>query len=247
MTEVGGMNALAALPLADQLSLVDADLMGRALPALDQFTLLADDVPGLVVAISAWTRGTLLMTDARPTDVEQVLRAAFQAAGGWAGIVIGGFRVGDLVDHAIGGGLSRALELGSTWGSGPRAVEQRIAAIGAEALGIGPVTAIEHDRSDVRIRTIDIASPDGALVRVITRDEVLACMVDGRVIARAPQIIDVVEPQSGAVLQVDEIVVGKSVAVFALAAPEWWLQSPERLAMALPSRYGLAGLDEVSA
>lgn len=246
MTEVGGMNALAALPLAHQLRLVDADLMGRALPALDQFTLLADDVPGLVVAISAWTRGTLLMTDARPTDVEQVLRAAFQAAGGWAGIVIGGFRVGDLVDHAIGGGLARALELGSTWGSGQMDIRERITSIGATALGIGRVTAIEHDRSDVRVRTVDIAAADGAVIRVVTRDEALACMVNGRVVARAPQIIDVVDPQSGAVLQVEEIAVGKSVAVLALDAPSWWLERSDRLAKALPSRYGLVGLDEVS-
>lgn len=245
LAEVGGMNAFAALPLAHELNLVDADLMGRALPELDQFTLLADDVPGLVVAISAWTRGTLLMTDARPADVEQVLRAAFQAAGGWAGMVIGGFRVGDLKAHAIPGGLARARDLGSKWGEEPTAIDARIAAIGAQRLGVGRVSAVEHDRSDVRIRTLDIAAPNGALVRVITRDEVLACMVDGRVLARAPQIIDVVDPQSGAVLQVDDIAVGKSVAVLALDAPSWWTESPERLAKVLPSRYGLEGLDEV--
>ncbi|WP_347755408.1 DUF917 domain-containing protein [Agrococcus sp. ProA11] len=245
MTEIGGMNALSALPLAHELRLVDADLMGTALPELDQFTLLADDVPDLVVAISAWTRGTVLMTDARPKDVEQVLRAAFQAAGGWAGTVIGGFRVGDLAQHAIAGGLARALELGGAWGAAPMSIGSRIAAIGAERLGVGRVTAIEHDRSDVRIRTVDIAGSDGALVRVITRDDALACMVDGRVAARAPQIIDVVDPQSGAVLQVEDIAVGKSVAVLVLDAPAWWTASPERLAMVLPSRYGLEGLDQV--
>lgn len=247
MAEIGGMNALAALPLANDLQLVDVDLMGRALPRLDQFTLLADDVPGLVVAISAWTSGTLLMTDVRPADVEQVLRAAFQAAGGWAGMVIGGFCVGDLTEHGIPGGLARALGLGTVWGTGQEAIESRAAAIGAQLLGVGRVMSVEHDASDVRIRTFGIAAPGGALLRVITRDETLACMVDGRVVARAPQIIDVVEPQSGAVLQVDDITVGKSVAVLAIDEPAWWTESPGRLARVLPSRYGLEGLDEVYA
>lgn len=247
LSEVGGMNALSALPLAHELQLVDVDLMGRALPQLDQFTLLADDVPGLVVAISAWTRGTLLMTDVRPADVEQVLRAAFQAAGGWAGVVIGGFTVGDLEEHGIAGGLSRALEVGAAWDAEPMPIESRIAAIGAQQLGIGRVTSVEHDAADVRVRTFGITAPDGALLRLITRDETLACMVDGRVLARAPQIIDVVDPQTGSVLQVDDIAVGKSVAVLALEAPSWWTQDAERLARVVPSRYGLEGLDVVHA
>lgn len=247
LTEIGGMNALAALPLARELSLVDADLMGRALPGLDQFTLLADDVPGLAVAISPWARGTLLMTDARPADVEQVLRAAFQAAGGWAGLVIGGFSVGDLVEHAIAGGLARALKIGSAWGSDAAPIESRIAAVGGKPLGVGRVSAVEHDPSDVRVRIIDITGSDGALLRVITREEVLACTVDGRLAARAPEIIDVVDPQSGVVLQVNDIAIGRSVAVLVLDAPAWWAQSRERLAKVLPSRYGLVGLDEVGA
>ncbi|GAB3264347.1 S-methyl thiohydantoin desulfurase domain-containing protein [Arthrobacter pigmenti] len=243
LTEIGGMNALAPLPLAGAMPLVDADLMGRALPDLDQFSLLVDDLPGLAIAISAWTHGSLLLADARPADVEHVLRAAFQSAGGWAGIVIGGFTVGDLVDHAMPGTLARALELGVAWGEGPSPIEPRIRAIGARRLGVGRVTAVSHDPADVRVRVIDLADDGGALVRVIARSEALACMVDGAVVARAPQIIDVVDPQSGAILQADEITSGRSIAVLSIDAPGWWSARAERLAKVLPSHYGLAGLD----
>lgn len=244
-TEIGGMNAVSALPHADRLSLVDADLMGRALPDLDQFSLLVDDLPGIAIAISAWTRGSMLLADARPADVEHVLRAAFQAAGGWAGIVVGGFRVGDLPQHAMLGTLERAVALGVAWRSAST-IDARIAAVGGRRIAIGRVTQVGPDVDDVRVRVIDVAAADGAIVRLIARSEIVACMVDGAVVARSPQIIDVVDPQSGVPLQVDEIERGRSVAVLGLEAPSWWDAAPHRLARVLPSRYGLTGLDEVA-
>ena len=94
LTEIGGMNALTALPHAASMTLIDSDLMGRALPGIDQFTLLVDDLSALVLAVSVGQRGVMVVADARPGDVEHVLRAAFETAGGWAGIALGGFRVG---------------------------------------------------------------------------------------------------------------------------------------------------------
>lgn len=246
VTEAGGMNALAPLQVTGDLALVDADLMGRALPDLDQFSILVDDLPGIAIAISAWRRGSLLLTDARPADVEHVLRAAFQAAGGWAGIVIGGFTVGDLEEHAIHGTLARARALGEAWGSHD-AIAARVAAIGARALALGRVAHVGPDPADVRVRVIDIAADDGAAVRLVARSEVVACVVDGAVVARSPDIVDVVDPQSGAILQVEEIAAGRSVAVLGLEAPAWWSTRPERLERVLPSHYGLDGLDEVAA
>jgi DUF917 family protein len=245
LTEVGGMNALSPLHVARDLALLDVDLMGRALPDLDQFSLLVDDLPGIAIAISPWSRGSFLMADGRPADVEHVLRAAFQAAGGWAGIVIGGFTAGDLAEHAMHGALSRARALGRAWGSSDT-IGARIASIGARTLALGRVSHVGPDPADVRVRVIDVASDDGAAVRLVARSEVVACVVDGVVTARSPDIIDVVDPQSGAVLQVEEIATGRSVAVLALDAPEWWSR-PGRLERVLPSRYGLAGLDEVGA
>lgn len=247
LTEIGGMNAISAVPLGEERQLVDVDLMGRALPELDQFTLLVDDVPGLVVAVSIAGRGVVLLDAARPADIEEVLRAAFRAAGGWAGIVIGGFAVGQLADHGIPGGIRRALDLGRGWGETDRPIAERVAAVGAELLAVGRIGAIDLHAGDVRVRTVDLTVADGAVVRVVARTESLACMIDGRVVARAPDIIDVVDPQSGAVLQLEDLSVGRSVAVLALRAPEWWTASPERLRRVLPSHYGVNGLDEVAA
>lgn len=248
LTEIGGMNALTALPHAAAMTLIDADMMGRALPGIDQFTVLVDDLPSLAIAVSTGARGVMLIADARPADVEHVLRAAFETAGGWAGVVIGGFRAGDLAEHAVVGSLRRALELGRAWGAGGALpISARAAAAGGRYLGRGRVTAISLHRADPRVRIIDVEGAGGSPLRLIARSEVLACMVDGRVIERAPDVIDVLDPQSGVVHQIEDIFVGRSVAVIAFDAPDWWHRKPERLARVLPSNYGLEDLDAVVA
>lgn len=248
LIEIGGMNALTALPHAASLTLVDADLMGRALPGIDQLTLLVDDLPGLVIAVSPGPRGAMLVADARPADAEHVLRAAFEAAGGWAGMVVGGFLTGALAEHAVVGSLRRAFELGTAWGDDDAVpIEARTAAAGGRCFGTGRVTAVELHPDDARVRIIDVEIADGSVLRLVARSEVLACMVDGLVVARAPDIIDVVDPQTGTVHQVEDIVPGRSAAVIAFDAPAWWSERPHRLRRVLPSHYGLRELDEVPA
>ena len=247
LAEIGGMNAFTALPVSHDLHLVDVDLMGRALPALDQLTLLVDDVPRLAIAASVPSGGVLLLADARPVDIEQVLRAAFQVAGGWAGFVIGGFTVGDLVEHGIAGGLRRALSLGRRWSHRRMPIEERVAAIDGRLLAVGRIAAVESDPSDARVRTFDVRADDGAVARVVARTEAVACVIDGVVVARGPDIIDIVDPQTGAVLQLEDVGLGRNVAVLSLEAPEWWTAEPQRLVRVLPSHYGLAGLDEMHA
>lgn len=248
LLEIGGMNSLTALPHAGAMTLVDADLMGRALPGIDQIALLVDDLPGLVIAVSPGPRGAMLMADARPADAEHVLRAAFEAAGGWAGMVVGGFLAGALAEHAVVGSLRRAFELGTAWGDDDAvAIEARTEAAGGRYLGAGRVTAVELHAEDARVRVIDIEVADGSVLRLVARSEVLACMVDGLVVARAPDIIDVVDPQTGTVHQVEDIVAGRGAAVIAFEAPSWWSERPHRLRRVLPSHYGLQELDEVSA
>ena len=248
LTEIGGMNALTALPHAASMTLIDSDLMGRALPGIDQFTLLVDDLSALVLAVSVGQRGVMVVADARPGDVEHVLRAAFETAGGWAGIALGGFRVGDLAEHAVGGSLRRALDLGRSWGVDATApIADRAVEAGGRHLGIGRVTAISLHSTDPRVRIIDVDGASGAQLRLVATTEVLACMLDGRVVARAPDIIDVLDPQTGAVHQIEDIAVGRNVAVIELEAPEWWRRRPERLARVLPSNYGLDGLDVIAA
>lgn len=113
--EGGGMNGLAPLTLAGSHVVVDADCTGRAVPGLDQMSLFVDRVPGLVFACDTGADGVALVEAHRAIDAERVVRSAIIQAGGVGCAVLGGFTVGDLREHAIGGHLAHALELGRAY------------------------------------------------------------------------------------------------------------------------------------
>lgn len=81
--EAAGLNALTALHLADTHQVVDADCMGRALPGLDQLSLLIDQVPGLVACVPTGSGGVALPARRPPLGrrAGAALRPGVAAAG----------------------------------------------------------------------------------------------------------------------------------------------------------------------
>jgi len=241
--EVGGMNGLTPLALPPRRRLVDADLMGRALPDLDQFSLLVDDVAGVVFACTTGAGGVVLLDGSRPADVEQILRTATTTAGGWAGIVVGGFTVGDLARHAIVGSVSRALDAGRGFLAARHGDPRELArAIGGELVGEARVLGAAPLADDPRVTTVDLVAPDGPVYRLVTRTEHLALSRDGRTVVAAPTVIVVVDAVTREIVPVEGVRRGRSVLLYAVPAPAWW-REPRRYARASPSAYGLAGLD----
>lgn len=241
--QVGGMGAMTALPLASERVLADADLMGRVLPRVDMFSLLADRLPGIVVACSTGGGGVLLHADARPEDVEQVLRAAFESAGGWAGVVVGGFTVGDLCDHAIPGSLDRALSLGrASLASPAHDPAAHAAAVGGRLLGSGRVYGMAADDSDHRMRTADVRCDDGIVLRLLMLDEYVACLVDGTPAALPPQIVIVTDSATNHPISTERLGVGARVAVTVVEPPPFWGAAAHRFERVSPARYGLEEL-----
>ena len=244
--EGAGLNGLSPFSLADELAVVDADLMGRALPGLDQLTLFVDRVPGTVTICSTGADGVVVIDTGRAADVEKLARSAIVQAGGMSAVLVAGFTVGDLREHAVTGGLDRAMRLGRAFehtGRAPSSLSELADSLGARLLGVGRVVTVETTPDDPFASTIEIRADDGALLRVIARSETLAFMRDGTVEAITPEIIVTVDSISRAVLQVDGFTAARHVAVFALPAPAWWTMTPERLAAVSASAYGLSGLD----
>ncbi|MFD3444720.1 DUF917 family protein [Microbacteriaceae bacterium 4G12] len=243
--EAGGMNGLACLPLARERQWVDADLMGRALPDFDQLSLAVDGVPGLVAVGPTGAGGVAVIDGARADDVEAVLRAAITCAGGSAAVVVGGFTVGDLIEHGLIGTHARAQSLGERYLAEPDAgIASRADAIGARVLGAGRITEVLPDPLDLRVTAIEVRTAEGDTVRLVARSELLACMRNGVVEAASPTIVLAVDERTHEVLQVQELTAGRHIAVLSLPGPDWWCGTPERHARVSPSHYGLTALEE---
>ncbi|MFF1634256.1 DUF917 domain-containing protein [Leifsonia sp. NPDC058248] len=242
--EGAGLNGLSPFLLADEFAVVDADFMGRALPRLDQLSLFVDRVPGTVTVCGSGAGGVVLIDTDRADDVESVLRGAIVQAGGASAVVVAGFTVGDLAEHAVEGTFRRALQLGTAFDSATEAPLSELAErLGGRMLGIGRIAAVESSPTDEYVSTIEMMGDDGGLLRVIARSEVLAFMRDGRVEAASPEIIVTIDSISRDILQVDGLTYARHVAVFALPAPGWWTSSPDRMRHVTPAAFGLAGLE----
>lgn len=242
--EGGGMNNLVPLLFAPGRTVVDADLSGRAVPRLDQFSLFVDQVPGLVLACDAGAGGVALVQTDRGADAEGILRSATVQAGGVGAAVVGGFTVGDLREHAVVGHLSHALNLGRAFtGHGRSPLPELAAALGGELLGSGRIVDVVQDERDPHVHTAELATSDGGVCRVVSRSEILAFVHDGGTVAASPIVIFALDTLTRQSLEVTDLTLNRHISVFSLPAPAWWEPAHRRAAIA-PSAYGIAGLDE---
>lgn len=242
--EGGGLNGLAPFTLAGGRMIVDADLTGRAVPALDQMSLLVDGVPSIIVTCDTGAGGVALVETDRAIDIERIVRAATVQAGGTGGMVFAGFTVGALREHAIVGNAVHALRLGEAFLSaetGP--LGDLAAALGGRLLAEGRIIAIEIDERDPHVTVFGIEGRSGEMHRLVARSESLALMTDGRLEASAPDLVVVLDAISRDILEVPHLSMGRYVAVAHLDGPEWWSHSAERLRHVVPSAYGLDELD----
>ncbi len=88
--EAAGLNGVLPLPLAHQLGLplVDADLMGRALPRVDQLTRVVAGGAVTPMALAEPAGQTVVVDGGDAVSTELTVRAFVAQAGGWAGTVM---------------------------------------------------------------------------------------------------------------------------------------------------------------
>lgn len=242
--EGAGVNGLSALNLAHDYPFVDADFTGRAFPNLDQLSLYIDEVPGIFAVCDTGAGGVAVVETGRAEDMEKIVRSAIVQAGGVGALLVGGFTVGDLVEHSITGVFQRALSLGQSFNDASCDDYLGLARnLGGELLGQGRVTTVELSQHEIHNSTIEVRGEHGSIMRVIARSEFLAFMDSGRILATTPTIIVVLDSASRAILQVDQVTPGRDVTVISLPAPAWWYEKPERLHHVLPEVFGLVGME----
>ncbi|QUH02137.1 DUF917 domain-containing protein [Saccharopolyspora erythraea] len=248
--EVGGLNGImplvAALDL--ELPLVDADLCGRALPRLNQFSVAAAG-SGLAPAALAEPSGqTLVIAEASSADVERTARSVLSSAGGWAALALAPIPARELPDCAIVGTMSAALALGEHAlgiGESPHG-DALAAATGGRVLGLGRVVEVsrrpgpgEHGRAGFGRGSATIRDHHtGSLLRLEMENEYLLAMHDGAPVASTPDVLAVLDRRTCVPIPCDTIRAGADVAVLQLPAPGFWTD-PRRLPLLAPRAFGI--------
>ena len=242
--EAGGLNGVAALVAALELDLpfLDADLMGRALPRLDQLTWSAQGAP-LVPAALCEPGGQVVVIDgATPSALERTARAFLSQSGGWAAIALRPVPVPVATENAVIGSLARALGLGRGHARLPEGASAAAvaAALGGDVVGVGRVRQIARLHHPLPTgSSIHVDNSDtGEVLRIEAQNEYLLAFLDGRAVASTPDLVCVLDRRSRLPISVDLLRTGDEVMVLVLPGPSWW-QQHHRLRHVDPTAFGL--------
>lgn len=242
--EVGGVNSTIPIAAAAALGLplVDADGMGRAFPELQMVlpTLYGVTASPLAFGDEKGNVGVLQTVD--NTWTERIARVATVEMG--CSVMISGFSMSGVQarEALVGGSLSRCIEIGNGIDAARQDKTDPVTATvdllgGRELLG-GKVVDVQRATTTGFARgRARVEGESGESLVLDFQNEHLIARRGGEVMATTPDLIIVLEADSGEPITTEALRYGQRVRVIACPADERW-HSAEALAMVGPGYFG---------
>ncbi len=242
--EIGGSNGMVPLTWAAKLGLpvLDADGMGRAFPEVQQVTMHLAGIPAAPAVVVDERGHRAVIHQAEGEWAERLERAIAIACGGIAASAEYTMTVAQARGATVPGTVTLAAEIGRCIsGAETDPVAAVIALTGAARLLDGKVADIERRFEGGFIRgtaTIEgTRSHIGQTLSIEIQNEFLVARVDGRVRATAPDIISLLDEQTGEAIHTERLKYGQRVVVIAMPCPPIW-RTPIGLRTAGPAAFG---------
>jgi hypothetical protein len=253
--EVGGGNSLLPLVAAAALGvpLVDGDGMGRAFPEAQMMSFAIGGVAA-TPAVAIDYSGEVLHFDCRDTPTyEQQLRLHTASRGGVVVTAEHGMSGYTLKQTVIPGTLSFACRLGETLYGERGGLEQLLPTLqnlfdgsiyrGCKVLFRGRVQRLSLATDagfDAGTCWIEDPEHPGDTLELSIRNEYLQARCADRILASVPDLIVLLDSDSGRPVNVEQLGFGQRLTVLALGAPNFF-QSEEALRWVAPRCFGLDG------
>ncbi|GAB1511262.1 DUF917 domain-containing protein [Actinophytocola sp. KF-1] len=241
--EIGGMNSLVPLALAAAtgLPVVDGDAMGRAFPEAQMVLPTLAGIPASPMAVADDKGNTLLVDAVSNVWAERIARAACVATGCsvfTADTVMTGAQ---LSDGLVAGTVTLAERLGAAARTARAAHEDPVAAVTALAggvhLGTGKVTDVHRTTTGGFARgEATIACPDADLHLSFQNEYLLATSAD-EVLATTPDLICVLETDTGEPITTESLRYGHRVTALGIPCDPRWT-TPAGLSLVGPRYFG---------
>ncbi len=251
--EIGGINSLLPIMAAARLGLplVDADGMGRAFPELQMTTFNVGGVSCTPLAMTDDHLTSVVVDAGDAKSAEDLVRVASVQLG--CSVVLSSYPMSgrDLKRTAVKGTLTLARDIGRTLARGRKEGEPVQTLV--EYLRTTPYynrCRILHDGKvqDIRRETkmgfsvghCKLAALDGSgsFMEISFQNEHLIARQDGRVKAIVPDLICLVDRETGEPIPVDGLKYGQRLKVIATSAAPI-MRTPESLATFGPQAFGL--------
>jgi DUF917 family protein len=245
--EIGGVNTIVALALGMRLGLpvVDADIMGRAYPELHLVTLTLYGVKATPFALADEHGNRAVMNTVDNVWTERVGRAIaieFGAICPGMGYVV---TARQAREAAILGTLSRAQEIGAAIRLAEEnkrdAIREVLDVTGGFLLFRGKI--IDVQRRTQRGWSLGDAVMEGTdeyvgrTMAVQFQNENLVARLDGEVVASVPDLITILDADSGQAITTERLRYGNRTILLALPCDEKW-RTPAGVELGGPRHFG---------
>ena len=250
--EIGGLNSTIALVAAGTLGLpvVDADVMGRAFPEVQMVTFGIAGVSAAPMVLVNEHGDHVLIQASDNQRMERLARSVCDAMGGVAHAASYVMTGTEVKAHAIHGTLRMAIGLGRCVRENRAQGNDVLQAIRtylddtgiygcSRLLFSGRIIDLDREvHAGFNIGTAHIEDAAGRVMEVLFRNENLLAREGGQLLAIVPDLICILDSESGQPITTDGLRYGQRVAVLGIGAPAALL-TPRALAVVGPAGFGL--------
>ena len=244
--EVAGGAAL--LPIAAAavagLPVVDGDTMRRAFPKVELTQLGLAGISASPMVLVDVKGNTVLIEGRDNVDVERLARTAVGEMGMIAIVVAYPTSAGQIEEFAIPGSLTYCLELGrrirSSQTIDPDSYNELLDHFMGRLIFTGKVGEINRRNERAGPRgtfTLEHLHAPDRVMRIDFQSENLVAIEDGLPVVTVPDLISLVDSETGSPMTTESLDYGQRVHVLALPAHERW-HTPEGIALAGPRAFG---------
>ena len=244
--EVGGMNTLFPIAVAAELGLpcVDADGMRRAFPQIEMTLLTLAGISASPMTLSD-VKGNFVYFEAKDNQMaEKLVRACVAQMGMLAVMAAYPMTARECSQYAVNGSLSYCLEIGrrvrAIQEGGANAYQSFLDFCQAQILFTGKILDIERRTTAGWARgtvTLEHLSAPTRVMRVEIQNENLVAFEDGEPVATVPDLITLIDVETGVPTTTEALSFGQRLNVIAMPAHPRWV-TPEGIALAGPRAFG---------
>lgn len=245
--EAGGMNSVVPIYVAARLRLpmVDCDGMGRAFPELQMVTHTIHGIAATPMAMSDERGNTVLMETINNKWTERFARSVTVDMGAMAMIALYAATVKELKQCAVVGTMTKAEEIGKTIRAARVNEADPVTTVREHVGGflvfkgkIGDVqrrTEAGFAKGDAFLEGIDEYS--GQKLQISFQNEHLVAKVDGEIKVSVPDLITVLDIDTGEPITTEAMRYGYRVAIIGIPCAHHW-RTEAGLALAGPKYFG---------
>ncbi len=241
-TEIGGTNGVGPVGWAAQLGLdvLDADGMGRAFPEATMVAMNVAGVPRNLTVLSDVVGNVTVMRTIDATWLERHVRA-FSVASGSLCLGASMLDAADVPGAVIEGTVSRAIEVGHAMLGAQDPVAALSRTLDASVLVNGKIVDVSRRTEGGFVRGSVTIAGTGAerdrLLRVELQNENLVVLEDGEVLVSVPDLVTLVDSETGHAISTELLRFGQRVSVLAWACDPLW-RTERGLEIAGPPAFG---------